>query len=107
MLDTDKSELNITTLCSMAPSYHQSLLGRFDYLVPILKSEQSADKSFFLSHNGITNTISPLWCLVRDQAVHNFPRILRALYTFETFQVMRRLCRREDAKFYVKQLDRL
>lgn len=34
-------------------------------------------------------------------------RILRALYTFETFQVMRRMCRQKDAKFYIQQLDRL
>jgi hypothetical protein len=106
-LDMDKSELNIMLLQRMMPSYHASVKGRFDYLIPSLQADQDPDKSFFLSHNGITNMISPLWHLVEDGQLQNMPRILRALYTFETFQVMRRLCRQQDAKFYVEQLDRL
>lgn len=106
-LDADKSELNVTTLCRMAPAYHQSLQGRFDYLVPTLKTPQSPEKSFFLSHNGITNLISPLWRIVQDGALQNVPRILRALYTFESFQVMRRLCRQKEAKYNQQQLDSL
>jgi len=106
-MDTDKSELNVTTLKIMAPSYHRSLHGRFKYLVPMLQDDRDPEKSFFLSHNGITNTISPLWCLVKAGNLQHIVRIMRALYTFETFQVMRRLCRQKDAKFYVQQLDRL
>merc|ERR1711871_1725627 len=51
--------------------------------------------------------LSPLWQLVVDGSTQNVPRILRALYTFETFQVMRRMCRQQDTKFFEDQLDRL
>jgi len=106
-MDTDKSELNVTTLRLMAPSYHMSLYGRFEYVVPMLQHDQDPEKSFFLNHNGITNTQSPLWRLVEIGNLQHMPRILRALYTFETFQVMRRLCRQQDEKFYIQQLDHL
>jgi len=106
-LDTDKSELNVMLLRRMAPSYHEAIKGRFEYLVPMLMTDQDPEKSFFLSHNGITNLISPLWRLVEEGQAHHVPRILRALFTFETFQVMRRFCRQKDARFYIEQLDRL
>lgn len=106
-LDTDKSELNIMLFQRMVPSYHESLQGRFDYLMPILETDQDPKTSYFLSHNGITNMISPIWRLVADGNVQYMPRLLRALYTFESFQAMRRLCRLQDAKFYIEQLDRL
>merc|ERR1719421_356277 len=94
-------------LRSMMPCYHESANARFEYLIPTLVEDQDPTKSFFLSHNGITNMISPLWSLVEKGELQHMPRILRALYTFETFQVMRRLCRQKDAKFYIHQLDRL
>jgi hypothetical protein len=106
-LDNDKSELNVKLLRSMMPSYSQSVKGRFDYLMPSLQVDQDPGKSFFLSHNGITNMISPLWRLVESGQLQHLPRILRALYSFETFQVMRRNCRQQDAKFYIEQLDKL
>lgn len=106
-MDTDKSELNVTTLKTLAPSYHMSLHNRFEYVVPLIQNDQDPEKSFFLSHNGITNMMSPLWRLVEIGKLQYMPRILRALYTFETFQVMRRLCRQKDSKFYITQVDRL
>lgn len=106
-LDTDKSELNVQLLARMIPSYHESCEGRFDYLMPILKTDQEPDKSYFIGYNGITNMISPLWCLAEAGFTKYNPRILRALYTFEAFQVMRRLNKEKDPKFQMQILDRL
>lgn len=106
-LDTQKTELNVTLLQRMAPAYHESLQGRFDYLMPMLQTNQDESKSYFLSHNGITNMISPIWQLASQSKIEHMPRILRALYSFETFQAMRRLCRQHDAKHNIAMLDDL
>jgi hypothetical protein len=106
-LDVDKSELNVQLLAKMLPSYRESCESRFDYLMPILKTDKEPDKSYFIGYNGITNMISPLWCLAEDGFTKYNPRILRALYTFEAFQVMRRLNKEKDPKFQVQTLDRL
>eukprot|EP00401_Gymnodinium_catenatum_P000856 CAMPEP_0117515606 /NCGR_PEP_ID=MMETSP0784-20121206/30667_1 /TAXON_ID=39447 /ORGANISM="" /LENGTH=1076 /DNA_ID=CAMNT_0005311429 /DNA_START=29 /DNA_END=3257 /DNA_ORIENTATION=- len=106
-IDIDKSELNVMLLRRMLPSFHESLQGRFEYLVATLMTDQDPERSYFLSHNGSTNLISPLWRLVELGKLEHLPRILRALYTFESFQAMRRLCRQKDAKFYIEQVDRL
>eukprot|EP00929_Paragymnodinium_shiwhaense_P080063 TRINITY_DN41735_c0_g1_i1.p1 TRINITY_DN41735_c0_g1~~TRINITY_DN41735_c0_g1_i1.p1 ORF type:complete len:1102 (+),score=175.71 TRINITY_DN41735_c0_g1_i1:212-3517(+) len=106
-LDSDKSELNVKLLQRMAPSYHISCKGRFDSVVGLCIADRDPEKSYFLSYNGATNMIAPLWALVETGKLHNMPRILRALYSFETFQVMRRFCRQKHAKYYEEQLDRL
>lgn len=106
-LDNDKSELNINLLQRMAPSYHKACKHRFDYVVPLCQKDSDPEKSYFLSYNGATNMIAPLWGLVGTGDLQNMPRILRALYSFETFQVMRRFCRQKDTKFYQQQVDRL
>lgn len=106
-LDMDKSEVNIELLCRMMPSYHYSCDGRFEYLRPMLHTDEDPEKSYFIGYNGITNMIAPFWCLAEDGVSKYTPRILRALYTFEAFQVMRRLNKQKDPKFQTEQLDRL
>eukprot|EP00746_Dinoflagellata_sp_MGD_P161668 gnl/MRDRNA2_/MRDRNA2_88896_c0_seq1.p1 gnl/MRDRNA2_/MRDRNA2_88896_c0~~gnl/MRDRNA2_/MRDRNA2_88896_c0_seq1.p1 ORF type:complete len:1106 (-),score=219.79 gnl/MRDRNA2_/MRDRNA2_88896_c0_seq1:221-3538(-) len=106
-LDADKSEVNVQLLARMLPSYHESCEGRFDYLMPILKTDNEPDKSYFIGYNGITNMISPLWCLAEEGFTKHNSRIMRALFTFEAFQVMRRLNKEKDPKFQMKTLDRL
>eukprot|EP00929_Paragymnodinium_shiwhaense_P015123 TRINITY_DN12314_c0_g1_i2.p1 TRINITY_DN12314_c0_g1~~TRINITY_DN12314_c0_g1_i2.p1 ORF type:complete len:1116 (-),score=288.73 TRINITY_DN12314_c0_g1_i2:433-3780(-) len=106
-LDTEKSELNIKLLQRLAPAYHESCKKRFDYVVDLCIKDSDPEKSYFLSYNGATNMIAPLWALAETGKLDNMPRILRALYSFETFQVMRRFCRQKDAKYYQDQLDRL
>eukprot|EP00930_Biecheleria_cincta_P018096 TRINITY_DN14205_c0_g2_i1.p1 TRINITY_DN14205_c0_g2~~TRINITY_DN14205_c0_g2_i1.p1 ORF type:complete len:1129 (-),score=203.98 TRINITY_DN14205_c0_g2_i1:367-3708(-) len=106
-IDTEKSEANISLLARMVPSYHESCQGRFEYLMPILRTDQDPDKSYFIGYNGITNMISPFWRLAEEGLFKYTQRILRALYTFEVFQVMRRLNKLKDPKFPIEQLDRL
>eukprot|EP00443_Scrippsiella_acuminata_P048512 CAMPEP_0115169682 /NCGR_PEP_ID=MMETSP0270-20121206/1395_1 /TAXON_ID=71861 /ORGANISM="Scrippsiella trochoidea, Strain CCMP3099" /LENGTH=1107 /DNA_ID=CAMNT_0002582389 /DNA_START=100 /DNA_END=3423 /DNA_ORIENTATION=- len=106
-LDTDKSELNVQLLSRMVPSYQESCDGRFDYLMPALRTDQDPEKSYWIGYNGITNMISPLWRLAEEGFGKHNARILRALYTFEAFQVMRRLNKQKDPKFQFEQLDRL
>merc|ERR1719242_2684967 len=91
----------------MVPSYHESCEGRFEYLVPALQLDRDPERSYWIGYNGITNMISPLWRLVEEASLRYVPRIMRALYTFEAFQVMRRLNREKDPKFPAEQLDRL
>jgi len=106
-LDADKSELNVKLLQRMAPSYYESCKHRFAYVVPLCQKDSDPEKSYFISYNGATNMIAPFWGLVETGDLKNMPRILRALFSFETFQVMRRFCRQKDAKFYQEQVDQL
>jgi hypothetical protein len=106
-IDTDKSELNITLLSRMVPSYQESCEGRFEYLMPTLLTDSDPEKSYWIGYNGITNMISPFWRLAEEGFSKHNARIFRALYTFEAFQVMRRLNKQKDPKFHIEQLDRL
>ena len=72
-------------LRKMVPSYYESLQGYFDYLLPLLETNQDPTKSYFLNHNGTTNMIAPLWHLVETGKANYVARILRALYTYEVF----------------------
>jgi hypothetical protein len=107
LLDTSKTELNVMLLRKMVPSYYESLQGYFDYLLPLLETNQDPTKSYFLNHNGTTNMIAPLWHLVETGKANYVARILRALYTYEVYQAVRRRSKHKGEDFAQAQLDAL
>jgi len=94
-LDKCKSEVNIKVFGKMANSLDNAM-AKTDYLLTLLKSEQCLTKSHFLDHNGIAAIMTPLLRLVRLKETQLVPRILRALYSFEFYSVIKKMCKGKD-----------
>ena len=66
---------------------------------PIEQDKLTGPASFYLLNNGITNAISPLMTWIKDQgglaACTNIGAILRALYTFEIRQAIKRFVKKQ------------
>lgn len=109
-MDSDKSQAHVELLSTLVPSYEASLKnqegrGYFDYLMPhLIKPRHPADKEFFLNFNGVTNMIQPLWRLVCEGEVGTLPRILRSLYSFEIYQIIRRKCKNQPEGYAMDTL---
>lgn len=97
-LDCGKTEIRIRLFSQLVATYENAIDGFFDHVLPLLKDNQDPAMSYYLGHNGITNMIGPILCLVRTKKTEYMPRILRALYSFESYQVMRRLIRNSGGK---------
>lgn len=110
-LDLSKSELNVRLLMRMVPCYHEVTREGYSYLQPHLRRVQDKEMSFFLNHNGTTNMIAPIYEFLttaeKGVVQHNMPRILRALYTYEAYQYVRRRCKHQGEGFATEQLDAL
>mmetsp|Transcript_3701 Transcript_3701/g.10931 ORF Transcript_3701/g.10931 Transcript_3701/m.10931 type:complete len:1071 (-) Transcript_3701:279-3491(-) len=112
-MDADKSHVHVELLSMLVPSYETSLKdqegkGYFDYLMPhLLKPRHPEGKELFLNFNGCTNMIQPLWRLVCEGEYATLPRILRSLYSFEIYQVVRRKCKNQPEGFAMDSLRRL
>lgn len=95
-----RTTLTVSLLQKMLLCYEDSLKDS-QLLSHLLNPESfghASNKSFFLDHNGMTNLIGPLWTLVRSSSEHsnsqkNIPSILRALFTYETYQATRHYCK--------------
>jgi len=112
-MDTDKSQMHIELLSTLVPSYETSLKdmegnGYFDYLMPhLIRPRHPDNMEFFLNFNGVTNMIQPLWRLVCEGKCAMLPRILRSLYSFEVYQIVRRKCKNQPEGYAMSTLCRL
>eukprot|EP00475_Leptophrys_vorax_P014290 TRINITY_DN20684_c0_g2_i1.p1 TRINITY_DN20684_c0_g2~~TRINITY_DN20684_c0_g2_i1.p1 ORF type:complete len:549 (+),score=141.91 TRINITY_DN20684_c0_g2_i1:23-1648(+) len=106
-LDNSKSDVNVTLFRKMVHSYDVAIGDYYNYLFSLFETNQDPEKSYFLNHNGITNMIDPLFELVKTGRTQFIPRILRALFSYETFQAMRRICKHQDPSFRTQLLDKL
>jgi hypothetical protein len=106
-IDKSKSDVNISLFRKMVYSYDTAIGDYYNYLFPLFETNQDPEKSYFLNHNGITNMIDPLFELVKTGKTKYIPRILRALYSYESYQAMRRVCKHQDPSFRVALLDKL
>lgn len=106
-LNSSKTDLNITLFNKMIHSYNTSIGDYYHYLFPLFETNQDSDKSYFLNHNSITNMIGPIFELVKNGNVRYMDRILRALFSYETYQAMRRVCKHQDPSFRKEILDKL
>ena len=120
--DGARTEINVDILSKFITTYKTSVNGIFDYVVDIIDEPTDYEKenklSYYISNNGVTNMISPLINIVQLELdtengeayrAKYIPNILRALFSFETHQVMRKLYR-SDSDCYIKRkalLDRL
>ena len=76
-------------------TYKTAVGAQFDYVLDLIKPMSSEDKannlSFYISNNGITNMLGPLIKLHDyPEKLSLVPDILRALFTFEYYQVLKK-----------------
>jgi len=109
-----RSEINVDILSKFITTYKTAVNGIFDYVIDIINEQTQYEKdnhlSYYISNNGVTNMISPLINIIqrevdevdgKDKAKY-IPNILRALFSFETHQVMRKMYR-SDSDGYIKR----
>lgn len=102
-----KSEIRTKHFEHLVLTFEDAIEGCFDHLLPILKFDRDPHLSYFLSHNGITNMIAPILHYVRRSEPLYMARILRALYSFESYQVMRRAVRDGGPQARQETLDKI
>ena len=107
---SDPTELNLKTFGHLCQSYHlfagNYFKSSFDCL---LDSPSDQNLSFYLQNNGLTNMISPIYhhCLHNENSKKlaiNAPAITRALFSYEIWQVFRRLFKGSDFEEKIEQL---
>ena len=88
-----KTEIRIKNFQHLVITYEEAVKGHFEHILPLLDRDQYPVLSYYLGHNGITNLIAPILYKIRRNETMYMPRILRALFSFESYQVMRRAIR--------------
>ena len=108
-LDHEKTAANIDIFAKLVISYKTAVDGLFDYVMPLIKAQSQAEidrnASYFIANNGTTNMISPMITIMEDyvtgkntERVKYIPAILRALFSFEIYQVTRKFNKSDDDK---------
>lgn len=119
-LNDERTAVNVDVFMKLVISYRTAVDHIFDYVVDFIRepseSEKRENRSYYISNNGTTNMISPLITLVEEHVlgknvdrIRFIPNILRALYSFEIYQVIRKFNRSDDDKLdqRKKMLDQL
>lgn len=121
VLSENPSEGNISLFVRFSHDFHQAIHGNFNYVVDMIgdkgvvaKHSDDPSLSFFINNNGITNMIDPILQVTNPKmmmmastvkkdpeeiaacAMGNMPRILRNIYSFEVYQAVRRIFKKED-----------
>ncbi|CAF1103902.1 unnamed protein product [Didymodactylos carnosus] len=110
-LNVNKSELYLESFDKLVKTYEIVVGDYFEHIMPYIK-EQDDQLSYYIANNGTTNMISPFIKLYRENdanKLQQLPKILRALYTYEIWQAVRRQYKnRDDSDLIVqKMLDQL
>lgn len=110
-LQDNPTEVNAKLFTKFVHTYRKAVGTLFDYvpklIVPMSKEDKDNNLSLYIGNNGVTNMIGPLIALQTDsEKMKMIPDILRALYTFEYYQVLRKYYR-TDADGYIKRKEML
>ena len=98
----DNSEINNNLFCKLVDTYIVASSDHFSYLYPILQSQinDNSTRSIFMNNNGVTNMTSPIIHILKKYSLENkkiiIPKILRALYQYETYLVCRKMIRNNE-----------
>lgn len=96
LINKDKSEININAFIKLYNTFEVSTKNNFNDIMQFLV-KQDETMSYYINYCGITNMIKPLKLLIgkhqNDKSLlkHLTQRILRQLYSFETFQYTKKL----------------
>ena len=98
----ENSEINNNLFCKLVDTYMVASRDHFSYLYPILERQinDNSNISIFMNNNGVTNMTSPIIHILETYSPENkkkiIPRILRALYQYETYLVCRKMIRSNE-----------
>jgi hypothetical protein len=91
-----RTESNILAFVNITRDFRTAAGKYFDHIIPKLGYCADGKTSYWLAKNGATNMIVPFIDLIKSgNDTHKFPDILRAIYTFETWQVVRKSYRKD------------
>lgn len=108
LLKDDRSTVNIETFCKLNDNLNLCLGGHFNHILEHLinpMNNNNSDKSFFICNNGVTNMINPLYNIIKLNETDNIKPILRAIYSFEAAQIMKK--QMKDSNFINNSLNSL
>ncbi|CAF1527425.1 unnamed protein product [Adineta steineri] len=111
-LNINKSEIHLKTFNEVVKTYEIVVGNYFQHIMPYIKQQQNNQLSYYIANNGTTNMISPFIKLYRENDItklEQIPKILRALYTYEIWQAIRRQYKNRDDSDQIaqKMLDQL
>ena len=90
-LCSKRSTVALETFKALLETY-QCAIGRyFDPVHELCVKQQDETLGLFIDNNGLMNMLRPITRLVEEGKTHNMARILRAVYSFEVCQSVRRL----------------
>ena len=98
----ENSEINNKLFCNLVDTYMVASRDHFSYLYPILENQinDTSKLSIFMNNNGVTNMTSPLVHILRTYSEEDkkkiIPKILRALFQYETYLVYRKMIRSNE-----------
>lgn len=104
-LQDSQTQINADLFIKFTNTYKTAVNGLFDFVIPLLNDNQVSTKSLYIGNNGVTNMIGPLIELndpSNKDKLRFMPDILRALFTFEFYQVMRKFYR-HDSDGHIKR----
>ena len=94
-LNTNKTDININTFVKLVKTYDIATGKYFDHVMELIKDQDKAF-SYYIANNGVTNMIGPMIRLVNKDDTKYMSRILRALYSYEVYQALKRQFKGKD-----------
>ncbi|AYV83841.1 MAG: hypothetical protein Hyperionvirus12_38 [Hyperionvirus sp.] len=88
-LNVSKSDINVQTFERLKHSYEVAVGGHFDHVLKYMV-DQDEKLSYYLGNNGVTNMIGVLMKIIKGGNTKNVRRIMRALYSYEINQAVKR-----------------
>ena len=98
----ENSEINNKLFCNLVDTYMVASRDHFSYLYPLLQNQinDTSKLSIFMNNNGVTNMTSPMVHVLKTYSEEDkkkiIPKILRALYQYETYLVCRKMIRTNE-----------
>jgi len=98
----ENSEINNKLFCNLVDTYMVASRDHFSYLYPLLQNQinDTSKLSIFMNNNGVTNMTSPIVHVLKTYSEEDkkkiIPKILRALYQYETYLVCRKMIRTNE-----------
>ena len=104
ILQDNPTVANAEIFTKFVHTYKTAVNHMFDYVLNYIVPRKIGDTlSMCISNNGVTNMISPLITICNDPEKERIiPDILRALYTFEFYQILKKL-HRTESDGYIKR----
>lgn len=96
-LDSEKTSKNVDVFTKLVNTYKTASDGIFDHITKAMVEQSDEDKtaqlSFYLKNNGITNMIAPMIDIITQypEKKKHIPAMLRALFSFEIYQSTRKI----------------